>query len=272
MKNKVIKTIAAGAVAMQFMFPVVAAAQDNGDEPTMRPPGRAREQIIDRVCEAISGQTERIEQRIVDQQDRLAEKRANRDANLIEHQDKRLDRMVELRSAYDERHTERLELLLSKTDDADVTAAINEFEDALQVALSARRAAYDAAIEKYRAGVDAAVASHRSKVDAAGDQLNAAISAAVANAEAACEGEEVDLAAIRTAMRDAIKAAREQFRTSMDGLTSLGDEIQSLVDARNVEFEAARDAFRSSVEAARDKLRSDLELLRVDDDVDGAQE
>jgi len=265
--RKAIKFVAGAAVVLQMLLPVAATAQ-NDDAGTSTGSGRSA-QVRARVCDRLVQFGERATERFQEGKGRMSQVGADLGGRLSERHANRIERLEQVRSAHTERHTERFNLLLAKFQDNDRKEAILEFQQSVQTAVDARRAAYDAAIEAFWADAGTVVDTRRAAVDAAVADYEAAVNAAVASAKTACDGEG-DLATIRKELNASLEAARDSYRIAIQSVKSYADMVQELVDERNAAFEAARDAFQAALEAAKTTLHEKLSALvpEGDDDAD----
>jgi hypothetical protein len=94
--------------------------------------------------------------------------------------------------------------------------------------------------------VDAAVAAHKNAVDAA-----------KAKAKADCASG-VDAAAIRTALRDSLKAANDAFRTSVKRPEDLDEQVKALRTTRDASIRSAIETFKTEFETAKTALKTAL--------------
>jgi len=261
--RKAIKFVAGAAVVLQMLLPIAATAQSGNSETA---PGNGRgAQVRANVCDRLVQFGERAVERFQNGKGKLSAVGADREGRLAERHANRLERLDQVRTARTERHTERFNLLLAKFQDDDRKEAILEFQQDVQTAVDARRAAYDVAIEAYWVDVGSMVGVRQAAIDDVVADYEAAVDAAVATAKAACEADG-DIGSIRDDLNESLQAARDAYRTALDEVESYSDMVRALVDERNVAFEAARDAFQVALEAAKTTLKEKLDLLTPEGD------
>jgi hypothetical protein len=267
MKNRTIKSIAAGAVVIQLAFPVaVLAINEPGSSP--EPRGQMKAGVAGRVCESISQMAENAANRYGGQQNKLEERRGNSAGRMADNRNRQENRLNDIRVSHDRRQEERFELLSGKVGNDESGAAVEEFQQAVKAAVLIRRAAFDEALNDFQFAIDVALAERQSAINAAADSLRVAIENAAVKAKADCESGEVELSVIRRSFQDDLRVARDNFRSDMQSLSPPGQVIRDQVRVRQEAFSAAREQFREALESARTELLNKL----VENGVIGAED
>lgn len=234
-------------MALTMLAPALAFAE------TATPPDKSQ----NKFCEKLSDMESKIEQRIYPKEVHL---KAKRGEQRMKHDSARTEQETKLgdkRAESDQNREEHFTKLEGKAKTDAEKQAIAVFEAAVKQAVTDRRAAIDSAIKTYRDGVDQSLAARKNSIDAAITAFKANISNAFEKAKAGC-GNKADPKVIRAALEADLKAAKEKFHASRDGITRTGDAIQSLINARRQAFEKAKSDFQAAIESAKEALKTTL--------------
>jgi hypothetical protein len=135
-------------------------------------------------------------------------------------------------------------------------AAVTKYKQAVLDAVAARQTAHDANFEAYFKAVDALLASQKN--NSGGDVVGfqASVAAAISTAKASCaSGASAD--SIKTALNEALKAARENFKGQRtQDKSAIKSQLDAIKKTRNDANKKANDTFKATVEAARTELKA----------------
>ena len=255
--NKFIIKSAAVALIIGTALPLAAAAQLDSPAGNMKQPrGQSRD-----FCGVLSSgeASEKNKERRQEREARLTEKRAGRKAGLEKKRQERDINLEERRAVADERRAQ-IEAKLSELAKTSVQKeAVTAFQAAVEVAVQARRDAYDATNEAFRNGLDQEVTDRKATLDIIIETYKLQVDAAESKAKTDCEAEDADRVQIRTALLETVKAARDEMKESVVAVENVGQIAAALQDARKTAMEAAREVFRAALEQARIDLKAILE-------------
>ena len=186
--------------------------------------------------------------------EKFAQRQSAIDAKRAEN-DKKL---ADLRAQALLRQNEKIDNISQKATTPEQQAALAEFKAGVSNAVSIRQAAMDAARNTYRSGVDKIIADRKTAINNAMSALNSSVEAAVAKAKSDCASG-VDAVTVRTALQSAIKSARENFRTTVQSIGSIGDQIKTLVQARQDSYAKIKEEFKNTLESLKATLKAKIE-------------
>jgi chromosome segregation ATPase len=218
-------------------------------------------QVLDRSGDTrFCSSLDSIETKIIDTlSDRLDTAKARYTTHLDTLATKRDAALAQLetkRSEVDVKWEQTLTQLKAKAKTDAQTAAIAEYEAAVESLVEARRASVDVAVDTFVAGVSdlrstigtdysAMLATHKAEMEAAFDEAQAACDAGTASAT------------VREQLRANLSTIRETFKQERIEYVKR-DEFVALRQARLAATEQARQTFRTGLEAANAKLRAAL--------------
>jgi hypothetical protein len=275
MKNKMFRIAVSTALVASIAMPFVASAEIKeqpgiradyelqGDRKAARDAAKEERDTkrLDAVCEALSVAADRAVAKFGERRTSIDGARDDRDGARDQARTEHSDAFATRRAEHDAKVDERFDALLDRADTDAARAAILAFQQAVQNAVSDRRAAYLAAHGAYLEGIDEAREEQREAVDEAGETLRRAVEAAATKVEADCAAGE-DAEGIRTTFRTALKEAQTAFRTAVVDARSLSAEVASLKEVRDAAYAAARADFQEALTSAKDDLRTALAALR----------
>jgi hypothetical protein len=132
--------------------------------------------------------------------------------------------------------------------------AVQTYENAVNGAVTVRRASFDSARKDFRAGLQNIIDTNRNTVSSQLDSFSGAVNTAITNAEASCSGTSTTAATIRTTFQSAMKSAQGTYRNDRSGDVKIGTQVQALVATRDAAFNAAEQAFQTTIASARQTL------------------
>ncbi|MBU0625303.1 hypothetical protein KKF05_03100 [Patescibacteria group bacterium] len=276
MKNKAQKIIAICVVMLELWLPLTVVAVGQNDTGSVAERGQndqaLPENFLVKTCEMLEQQAGRIADRLAQPRRNLEEARSRQDERLAEHRSRLYNQVELIRTRYDERHNERIKLMLAKVADEETRQALLQFQQSVQTAVAARRAAFDVAQDDYGIAMDAVTNELRIAVNAAADVLQSAIDVALEAAKTACadsaDSDSPDIKTIRAELQIELKAAREQFQSARKDMAPLSDSIKPLTEVRNAAFRAAKKDFDTALEAAHSELKLSLDRLKSVDEAE----
>jgi hypothetical protein len=162
------------------------------------------------------------------------------------------------RTTNDSVRLEHYTMLEDKAITPEQKAAVAEFKDTVEAAVTTRRAAQDSAKQAYREGVDAAIAEQQGIFDQDLADFKAATDAAVAKAKAACDaGTSVD--SVRATLKTDLEAARASLKSARESDSVLKQKVEALKVVRKAAFDTAKNEFHLVLEEAKVKLEAALD-------------
>lgn len=133
--------------------------------------------------------------------------------------------------------------------------AVQTYLNAVQSAISIRRAAYDAARQTFRSGVQAAITSRHATITTQLNTFQTTVSGAISTAEANCSSSPNSGTMIRQALQANLKSARQTFQGERKSDDTIGAQVKQLAAIRKAAFKAADQAFQTSLATARQALK-----------------
>ena len=245
------KTIfsAVGAVAILSFFSTVIIFAQTGT------PKAAGTQASKNFCQRVSEFSSRIDQKITEQNVKLEAKR-NETANKISsRRQERTSNLAEIRTKWDESRTEHFQKLREKAETDAQKQALIQFKEAVNSAISTRRAAVDAANSGFQQGVDQAITARKIAADAAVANFRNSVKAAWDKAKTDCASG-VNTATVRQNLKSALKSAREKFVSDKQAVEKLRDSMKNLIQTRKQAIEKANQDFKAAMEKAKDDLKA----------------
>lgn len=210
----------------------------------------------DRVCEKMAENAERLQERLRAREENQQQRKIDSENRLqlrIQERDASLDQRRQLRDQNREQSYENLQLRVS-TDEQQ--AAVAEFKNEVEKAVTVRRAAVDAAIDTFHLGVQQAVENKNSKVDGLIAQYNQQRARVASEAQNFCNKGDVTQA--QQTLQNRLQQSREEFKISQDKLPNVGTQVKELAQVKNTAIRTASEAFTATIKAAQDKLNEVL--------------
>ena len=128
------------------------------------------------------------------------------------------------------------------------------FENAVNAAVDARRAAVDMAIDAFRAGVTQAIAQRKEKADKAVATFESSMHAAFENAKSNC-GQGMSQDNVRSALFVRLASVRKNLKTDSVAIEKLQPGLVTLAAAKKLALAQAVQDFRITLEKARVDLK-----------------
>lgn len=206
-------------------------------------------------CEKLAEMSSKLGQKISDSSAKVFEKRTEAMKNL---QQKRTDLdkdILKEREGWDDNRKEFYAKIDEKADTDAKKAALLVFKNAVEKAVSDRRAAINTAQDAFRAGVDALIEDRKEAVESLVEKYKAAIQAAIANSTGDCATQGADATKIRERLMTELKAARQQYNSDKQEIDKIGEQLKALIDARKAAFEKAKSDFKAALEKAKSDLK-----------------
>jgi hypothetical protein len=236
-----------------MVLPVSVFAQEVPMTSRRQEVGEVRQaQRIDRACERILAQEERILTRLSDHQNRTGSFFESRDGRMDGRVENRLSNQSDRRDNRDERADIRFEDLRARF--ADQEASVLVFENAVNEALIVHRARVDEARQNFLTERDMIQNTYRADLGVYWASAEAQVQSLFANARELCQigNTQEAVAMIREglgAIRNADQGIRlEQIKQDIDELSERTRQvIQSSRTQLQSDIEAARSAFLASV-------------------------
>ncbi len=255
------RRVAAAALAASMLMPLAVSAKgrhltENTNESSDHGSSNAGANFCTQLAKRPS--SEKFANILGGHRQKLLEKRTERDADLKKKREERDAREAEMRAKADAHRAELIAKLKEKfTSDAQKQAII-AFQQAVDAAVKAKRAAMDAAQDAFRKGLDQLLTGRQTAIDAALKAFSDAILAAEAKAKADCAKTGADPVAIRAAFRTSVEAARDQLKTALSNVEKVGPSLQALLDTRKAAFDKAKDDFHAALDKAKVALQAVL--------------
>ncbi len=129
--------------------------------------------------------------------------------------------------------------------------------DTIHQAIQTRKAAVDAAVKTFRNGIDTLAQKRQQEQEAAINAFKTATQAAINKAKAACAAGE-DAATIKQTFLSEMEAAKNVLQEARKNLEDDKAEMEALKTTRNNALKAAQETFRQTMEQARVQLKAAL--------------
>ena len=240
-KNKIVSIATGAAMLSAALLPVVSFAMT-------KPVNSAA------ACTKATSLGTEFGQRALDLQSKTEKNQENKNAELQKKQEQKAAALSQNRADADEKRLANVAKLQGRAKTDARKQAIAAYQAEMAAAVTTRRAAVDAAISAFQSGVQSAVSSHQSGIAGAQGAFATAIATAAQNARSACASG-TNLKAVRTALQDAAKTAKAQYKATI-GADSLNGQIKTLRDTERSAIDAAISVFKSSAQAARTALQA----------------
>jgi chromosome segregation ATPase len=215
----------------------------------------AKEKATDNFCLKILDLSSKVDQMITEKIDKLDSKRSERDQGLGVKRAEIDQKLGENRQKWDSNRAEHYTKLQEKADTDAKKQALLNFISAVDTAIANRRAAVNAAQDTFRNGINQLLASREIKVDQITADYKKAIEDAVTKAKSDCSDSSKS-AAVRQALKDALRAARQEFTSDKQAIDKLGEQVKALTDARKAAFEKAKADFTAAMDKAKAVLKT----------------
>lgn len=207
------------------------------------------------ICNRLEALSTTIEGRLTTREGRLEGKRNDRLEKLVQRFETRDSRREENRLRWDENREEHLTKLEERAADDSQKQAVAVFREAVNTAVTTRRAATDIAKQTFRDSLHQLVASRQVAVDNLITTYQQAIQTAFERAKIDCAAN-VEPASVRENLKNDLKEAQDKFHGDRQAIDNVGEQIQPLIDARKAAVELALQDFKSAVETAKQTLKA----------------
>lgn len=205
------------------------------------------------VCERLDAFIGKLGQNLNQARTKLSDAKQERSEKLKDRSGKNDERLSEVREKADGNREEHYAKLKQRAETEAQKQAVEDFIAAVDDAVKARKAAVDDAIEAYRQGLADAAKTRQAAVEAAKKNFEAAVEAAKAKAKADCGS--TDGAAVRTALLEALKQAKEQLAKDIRAAKQVETTLRELKAARREAVQKAFEDFRAAFKKALDRLK-----------------
>lgn len=205
------------------------------------------------LCSRITNWMDKISQDINNRENRLQEKRAEREQIMNNRREERDEKLAQIRERWEANREKQYSKLEEKAQTDEQKQAVIEFKQAVDAAIAARKAAIGAAIKTYRDGLDEAIDGRKTAADVAKAAYRNAYQVAVQKAKDDCTAG-VDANQIRTTLMASLKAAREAYNSARQAIEQA--DVKVLVEARQTAFKKALEDFKAAMQTARDALKA----------------
>lgn len=206
-------------------------------------------------CSRLSTYNSTMATRMAEKEAKLAEARAQRDADILARQAERETKLAESRAKWDINRAEKYNQLLGRTKTDEQKAAVAVFQGSVEQAVTVRRAAIDSAINNFRDGVKEVIDTRKVSIDVALATLKASIKAAEDKAAADCSAG-VAPTTVRSNTVASVQAAREKFTADRQAAEKISEKVKQLNETRKLAFEKAMADFKAAVEQAKAVLKT----------------
>jgi hypothetical protein len=181
-----------------------------------------------------------------DQLSKLSSKRSDRDQKISDD-----------RAKQDTKNAAKLEKLNAKASTDAQKQAVVQFKAALDQAVSVRRSAVDGAISTFRTALDQVITTRKTGVDGALKTFTDSISGILAKAKADCTSG-MDPQTVKSSTQASIKASRDQFKSTIGGLTKINAQVKTFEATRKTSIQQADVQFKASIKQASATLKASL--------------
>ncbi|MBU1132627.1 hypothetical protein KKC32_05295 [Patescibacteria group bacterium] len=255
MKMNYNKTIAILSLAGIMLFPFAGLAQEenNGEQPlelTLEP--IAVENVF---CDKFSAWTEKVKNRIVENDAKLENWRAQNLNKRMERLTAQDGKSEQNRKRWDENRTNHFSKLEEKAQTDEQRQALIKFQESVNAAVSARRASMDAAKSAFREGISAKLQARKSKTDEVISAYRNGIDGIIEKINADCDTG-ADQKELRTTGMSALKNAKTKFQSDRKAIEKVNVSLETLLSTRKKAMEKAQADFKSALEKAKEELKS----------------
>ncbi len=206
------------------------------------------------ICERFISWSAKVLQRITDAETKIDAKRQELKNKLNERWIERSDKIAETRAEWNANREEHFKKLEERSQTDAQKQAVLTFRQAVTSAIEARKKAIDEARETFKKGVENAVSARKTAVDATKLVFKNTVTAAVDEAKAACSAN-TDIKTIRENLQKKLKAAREKFAADRQTIEKMKDGAQTLITARRNAVEKAISDFKNAMQTAKNTLK-----------------
>lgn len=213
-----------------------------------------QEMLQDASCDRILSVANTMLQHRKEKNDRIAERVADHGLYNEERRNNLIAKWSDTREKYDEARNKMYDKLNESAETDEQKEAVKDFVNAVDRAVSERRADIDAAVQSFQADVDKLVSSKKKSSSDIASSFETSMEEAIETAKNECDSN-TDPKTVRENLLGKMKAARENAVEERKGLESMKDEIQKLIDKRKNAIKAAREKFVDAVENAREDLK-----------------
>ncbi len=217
------------------------------------------EKANERICSRIEGIISRIEQRASRREENFLNAQENKENNLETRQNNTNNDIEKRRAERDELRNDYYEKLEAKASSDAQKEAVENFQAAIEAAVTERRAAIDTAVEIFRQAVEEAISERKSSVTNLVSELESTEKAAAEKAKSACE-EGADSKEVLQVFRSDLQAARDNFKNNRNEIEKVGDAVKILSETKNQSIKEAIESFESAVEIAKEDLKEAFEI------------
>lgn len=164
-------------------------------------------------------------------------------------------KITDARAKSDTTRNTNFTTLESKTTNDAQTQAEKSYEAAVNSAITARRASYDAAKTTFHTALQSAIDAKQGSVSSQLSSFTSAVNTAISTAKASCSSSPNSGSTIRETFKASLKSAKSTFLSGRSSDANLGGQVKQFVTTRNASFKAADTAFQSAMTSARDSLK-----------------
>lgn len=211
--------------------------------------------VINNFCERLTTLAGNLDQRIAEQQAKIATKRAEIAAKFNGHRQAQNTKLTQKRTEWNVNRQAHFAKLEEKAQNDVQKQAVVDFVAAVEAALVVRRAAVDKAITDFRQAVDQIRTARQTAVDTAINTFKEAKRVAFAKVEADCVAG-VNPKTSRETLRTSLKAARDKFASDRQALEKRKDQMEPLLTARREAIKEAIAEFKTALDEAKTKLKA----------------
>jgi hypothetical protein len=219
----------------------------------------------DPFCKNITQLSDRILTRFESAKDKIRTRQTEILDQIGKNRQSREERVAEARSQWDQRRAQQFQAMLNKADTDQKKKVVAVFQQAIEIAVKAKRDAISAAKDQYLEDFDALIAARNEQANDAAGKYGAAVKAALGSASSGCAAGN-DTKAIRLELVNALKAAKEEFRIERAVLGKTGAD--AIKEKRDKTVKAAQDEFKAAIEKARQDLKEALGAEGIKDPKD----
>ncbi len=212
---------------------------------------------VNKFCQAITTQTERIKNRFTE---RINQRNQKRTATETKIEQKRATRLAKINQNREQRKVKLAEVwkkLETKAQTDEQKTAVKKFEQSIQTAIDTKNTAMAKIVTDYRVAVKNEFQKRRSEIDAQITSYKNSSFSIVDQITTDCSNGK-NAKEIRENYRNTIKEARTKFQTSGKTFNTLKDDLATLRENKKSEAQVVRETFKKSLEDAKAELRTSL--------------
>ena len=247
MKFKKILQLGLSAIIItSFVAPSFASAEGNSSSTNSS-------NIKKNIC--VSDFTVKVNQKMIDQEAKLATTRAKRNNKLAANRMTREAKTATNRANWDASRVDLFAKAYGKPKTEARTKALADWNTAKTNAITAKRTAIDTANSVFKAGIDQLVANRGTSTDTAITTYKTAVSIAITAAQASCDAGTASKT-VRAEFNQKLRAAKTQFLADKKIINQAQTGVETLAKAHRTSIAQAQKDFTTAINTAKTAFKA----------------